>query len=103
MIDQNEEFDEYGFNPETLSINKITTKDVNLYPTPTYDFINLELNRDIIVKNIQIYDINGQLVKTIITDQSRLMTIDVNNFVIGSYIIKLQTAEQIIVKKFIKI
>jgi hypothetical protein len=68
-----------------------------VYPNPTTDFINIETNQS--DKIVQIFNVNGQLVKTFYQNVSN-QRIDITNLPAGTYFIKMasQVKKIIIVK-----
>lgn len=70
---------------------------ITIYPNPTFGQINIENNSDL--KSVSITDLNGKVLRTF---NSKFDTIDVSYLTEGIYFLRLQTAEGIISKKFIK-
>jgi hypothetical protein len=76
--------------------------EINLYPVPTQNEINLISNKKLL--NIEIVNSKGQLVMTIDRLNSRNHTkIDISSLTNGIYFIKIKTIEGLSVKKFHKI
>jgi hypothetical protein len=72
--------------------------DVNLYPNPTIENLNIEISRQ---ATIDILNIQGQLMRVIaITDNKT--TVDVSSLPRGVYIIEVKTDKGIEVKNFVK-
>ncbi len=81
-----------------LDINDISEIELVVYPNPFVNEIKLISDTEII--KIEIFDGNGKLILSKITN---LSTIKISDFAKGSYQIKIYTSENIIVKKLIKI
>lgn len=77
---------------------KEISKNINIYPNPVNNSIFIENNSNEIIYNIQIIDLNG-----IIKYSSEYNeVIDLEKLTTGTYILKLETSNNIIMKKIIK-
>lgn len=99
-------------NPK-ITNGKVTSSDVStsvwgqaksigllsIFPNPTSDFISVNSNE--ILDQLQVYDMNGRLVKTIIQKINNQYHIDVRSFVKGIYLLKANAGDQILVEKVI--
>lgn len=65
----------------TASIDKIHTKNINFYPNPASDYIELSTA----ISSLDIYDITGKLVKSVKNNQSK---IDISELDEGMYVVK---------------
>jgi Secretion system C-terminal sorting domain len=78
---------------------------VNVFPNPTKDNITIEsppaLPRGKQAAVIEISNIQGQLIKTLVTNSNKT-NIDVSSFPNGVYVIEVRTEKGISVEKFIK-
>ena len=86
------------FNNNTLSSSDFNQNNlqVSLYPNPANNVLNIEMTND--VKSIEIFNIQGQKVKS-----SNQMQINVYDLASGIYMIRIQDAENAIAtKKFVK-
>jgi len=88
------------FFDSQLSIDSFSKLHIKIYPNPTSGYINIEAV-DLIINQVQIYDINGKLVSEIKTISNP--KIDVTNLSSGIYFLRVETAEGIFSKKVIKI
>jgi Secretion system C-terminal sorting domain len=70
---------------------------IELYPNPVVDYLYLNFGNDKI-DNVFIYNLLGQLV----LESNTSNTIDVSNLKTGTYLIKIQSEDQIVTEKFIK-
>ncbi len=84
---------------DTLNIvNYNITKNIILYPNPTFDELFFEKPSDIIIQKIIIYNENGKKVlKTSETEQ-----IKTKKWAFGTYFVKIKTNKGTFYKKFIK-
>ncbi len=69
-----------------------------VFPNPTKDKITIFIPEK---STIEILNINGQIIKTIESDNKQT-TIDLNNLSSGVYIVKVKTDKEIVTKKIIK-
>lgn len=74
----------------------INHSEINIYPNPVTDFLNITSNTTI--DQIAVYDISGKNVNVSITDNK----VDVKNLPAGAYIISIETKDGKTTKKFIK-
>ncbi|BAO75255.1 T9SS type A sorting domain-containing protein [Winogradskyella sp. PG-2] len=80
----------------TLSLNELENSiELNIYPNPTKDILKIASNT--VITKVEIYNYLGQ--KLGMVDRSN---IDVTNFPVGQYILKIHTNETIQSKRFIK-
>ena len=77
------------------------SKYFSLYPNPTASILNLDLEKEIEVSTIAIYNTLGQLV-LVIPNAKQVNRIDVSSLTKGSYFIKLNTEKGSVTEKFIK-
>lgn len=75
----------------TLGLDEGTLDKMNIWPNPASDEINIPDG----IKNIQIFDISGVLVKEEESEQSH-STIDVSSLSAGVYVVRLEGVEGII-------
>jgi hypothetical protein len=85
-------------SPITTSLIENTSYGFEVFPNPTNDLLNVLLHEKAI---IEIYTINGQIIKTI-THDSGETSINIRDFVSGVYIVRAKTDKEIVTKKFIK-
>lgn len=84
--------------PELLATNEIAKNEINIYPNPVKDQINIS-TKDKIAKT-EIYSLTGQLIKSTKLENNKL---DVQNLKSGTYILKIIFENQKeITQKFIK-
>lgn len=81
------------------SINEVN---LNIFPNPTTDVLNIEM-KDGIIESVAIIDITGKLVKTFNTNtNSNATSVNVKDLASGNYVINIATTEGVSTKKFIK-
>lgn len=83
-------------NCSTLSIESFQNNQVQIYPNPTTDFINIKTN-DPITK-VELYSLQGQKVNASFSNN----TVDVQDIASGVYFLKIKTTKGELVKKIIK-
>lgn len=86
----------------TLGINDNVISEFQIYPNPTFDKLNIELNNR--AKTISIYSITGIEVMKIEKNQinDKLIQLDVSSLSKGMYFIKIKSENKTTTKKFIK-
>jgi hypothetical protein len=73
------------------------SRSINVYPNPTQDILNVV--SDLPIKQIDIYDINGKMVKQIINPEQSISLIELTK---GIYMLQIQTDKGIAIKKVTK-
>ena len=81
----------------TTNINDINEVLVNVYPNPTADILNIELDEN--VSAIQVYDVTGKKVKTFEPSNRQL---NIAEFSTGIYFLEIATTESKSIVKVIK-
>ena len=72
-----------------------TSEQINVYPIPTKDFVNVEIKDISDVKAYEVYDMTGKLLKVNPIDAGQQqIRIDVSAFAQGSYILAIRTEEK---------
>jgi hypothetical protein len=90
----------HWIDDETLSIeNKSTTVNVNFFPNPVSDILNIKTNSIHPIQSISIFDLLGKHIKSQTITTS---TIDVSDLNPGIYILRVNTSGTIYTTKFIK-
>ncbi|MXV38021.1 T9SS type A sorting domain-containing protein [Flavobacteriaceae bacterium Ap0902] len=80
----------------SLGVNDFASNvKLSIYPNPVEDFINIKVDGEI--ENIDIYSINGQLIKN-----ANAHKINVSDLPKGVYILKIKTTNEFFTKKIIK-
>jgi len=90
----------FGIEDTILSIDDNEISPFSVYPNPATDFITVNLSLEQIEK-VEIFDLNGRLIKTVNSDLSSSQNIDVSNLQSGLYFITVNTPDASITKKFI--
>jgi hypothetical protein len=85
----------------TISENSFS-EIVTIFPNPTDHILNIEIPENIEVKSVTIYDIDGKLIKKYRMHAYRFIQIDVSILKPRSYILKIETDNNIFNKLLIK-
>jgi hypothetical protein len=86
---------------DNLSISSnISTSHINLYPNPVSDILRVKISFGNI-NHINIYGINGKLYRKYNINHGSV-ELDLSSFESGVYVIKIQTASELFVRKIIK-
>jgi streptogramin lyase len=93
-------FKDIGLTPSTDVYSK-KMKEIELFPNPAHDFITLKLPHEFQGSTVEILNINGEAIKSfnIGNNQNQL---DVSHLPAGIYLVRIQSNENQIVKKFVK-
>lgn len=87
----------------TFNVNHPKVNPFKISPNPVVDFLTLE-NSDIFIKTIDVYDIRGRKQKEITINNSlKRETIDLTELKSGTYIIKINTADDNYMQKVVKL
>ena len=79
-----------------------SSDEIVLYPNPAVHDLNFEINQQLIIKTVQIYNILGQSVLDL-TRSTTVSKVDVSSLKPGNYFIKIETNTGNINGKFVKI
>ena len=86
----------------TTTISKETI-DINVYPNPTTDVLNVEVPSNIRVKNVKINSNSGQQFLVSFETNGNQIQVDVSDVAKGNYILSLETETGIFTKRFSKL
>jgi len=91
---------QYVYNSEDNSLTsaKLTEENIELYPTPASDELNISSDYNIL--EIEVFDALNRLIERKNTN-SKTMQIDVSQYKSGTYILRIKTEKGKIDKKFI--
>lgn len=83
----------------TLSVDndELALNNIKIYPNPVDDVLNIDLGDNILIKSVNIVDINGRAVLT-----STGSTINTSQLQSGFYIVRVDTEVGYVTRKFIK-
>jgi hypothetical protein len=86
------------YRAENVGIEFIeVSENISVYPNPTHNMLNVV--SDLQIKQIDIYDINGKVVKRIINPEQ---TVSVSDLSKGVYMLHIQTDKGVAIKKITK-
>ena len=90
-----------------VSVNILTdiNKNVSVYPNPTFNQLNVKINKEFEIQNIEIYNVTGQKMDAKSIEQSdNYIQIDISNLSEGLYFLKVYDKDKIMgTSKFFKI
>lgn len=89
-------------NLSTEEANKTLTDRIELSPNPAKNFMLLKLPQEVKNTELTIYDLSGKLVKTLEVLDFEAGIVDVQDLTPNQYILKIETNQGIVNKKFIK-
>ena len=80
-----------------VDIEEVDENGLAIFPNPVKDVLNI--NYDKAISQIDVYDVNGKLVKTFTTVGSSINVSDLSD---GVYMLNIQTEEGLVVRKIVK-
>jgi hypothetical protein len=80
--------------------NAIFNSSLRIYPNPVTDYLHIDNQSNIDIKQIEIISVDGQLVRTIA--DYKTTRINVSDLSKGIYYLRIQSEHKAIVKKFVK-
>lgn len=80
-----------------VAVENVDRSELAIFPNPVKDVLTINYDKEI--SQIDVYDVNGKLVKTFTTVGS---TINVSDLSSGVYMLNLQTEDGLVVKKIVK-
>lgn len=92
---------DYLDSPQLSTIQNSAITSISIYPNPTSDAFFVSNKSDQEISHIEVYSINGMLVKEI-RNIAETTVIDVSNLQTGIYFVKLTVGESVINYKLIK-
>ncbi len=79
------------FDPEfTTSIAPITTQTLTLYPNPASDEVFVKMPSEITHAEMRVFDAQGRMIRTLHADSNSEVSIPVDGFATGKYILQFQ-------------
>ncbi len=86
----------------TSKINDISENQISIFPNPTTGQFTIDLRGSATPRSVEITDITGKTIKQLSINNNKLTIINIENQPAGIYFIKIQTENNIIIKKIIK-
>ena len=90
-----------------VSVNILSdlNKNLNIYPNPAFNYLNVKINKGLEIQHIEIYSVTGQKVDTKSIDKTgESIKIDISNLNEGFYFLKVYDKNKIInTSKFFKL
>lgn len=86
----------------TVGLKEFLSLKFNLYPNPATNIVNITNNENIVVKQVEIYDITGKLINTQNFNNETEIQLNVETLTDETYLLHLHTNEGMAVKKLIK-
>jgi hypothetical protein len=85
----------------TLGSEDFALEKFNIYPIPSKNNKIFIQSRTEIIKNINLFNLTGQLVYSYINENSNSKVIELNNLSSGLYVLKVQSEQGVVSKKVI--
>lgn len=87
---------------ETVFINEFTTvPEIRLYPNPASQLITVQINQDLEISSIRLFDISGRLLRRINLVNSEEINLSIEGYNDGIYYIEIITDADRFLRKFI--
>ena len=81
---------------------KLSSRDVNVYPNPVTEVLNIQLNKDGAGSVVKLYNQSGVLVRTLLMNGTSGV-IPVRGLAAGLYYLHINTREVITIRKIVKL
>lgn len=78
----------------TTSLDELEALSVDIFPNPTVNFVNLELNKQIKLLGIEIIDIQGKLVENFQYKNTNIVQMDMRQFPAGTYSLQIKADKE---------
>jgi hypothetical protein len=102
LVFHNNKFPKCYYNQLYLSIDNISINNsIKTYPNPSSGYFNIEVEDGIEISDLKVFDINGKLIQTIVSDHSSKLSIDLTGKPKGVYFLQAETDKGMIYKKII--
>jgi len=88
--------------PSYLSVDEFFTSKFNVFPNPATDIVMITNNENIVVEQIEIYDINGKNIKSQNYSNQNEIQFNISDLALGTYMIHIKTNHGTAVKKVVK-
>ncbi len=89
-----------SFNTTGIAANTLSDTDVRVFPNPACNILSVEAGKAV-KGQISVYDLDGSLVLRSENGLTGKKDLDVSGLAAGMYVLKIETAEQHIQKKFV--
>lgn len=93
--------DSFSVN-RTMSTNEFFAHNFSVYPNPASSVLNFSAKTDVQIEIIQIFDLNGRVVKTSVLNGVSEVQVDVSELNSGVYFVDIISAEGKATSKFVK-
>jgi len=88
--------------PHLLSADNFLANKFNLYPNPATNVVTITNNDNMLVQQVEIYEITGKQLSTQTFNNEPEIQLNVENLTSGTYMVHIQTHEGTAVKKLVK-
>jgi len=95
--------DNIYFYKSNVGINNLEISNFNIYPNPATNDLTVITDNSSSLSNIEILNSIGQTIySSIIPKGQDRLNVDLTGYLTGTYFVKIQNAEAVVVKKFVK-
>ena len=85
---------------DCAGIDEVSNTDISIYPNPTFNFINI-ISNDELIEEVRLYDAAGRLVK-VSNESANEIIIDLSSYPTGLYNLEVRTVNDIVRSRVIK-
>lgn len=92
----------FGYGLAGVNSTSLIADNINVYPNPANDVVNINISGGVEVSRITITDIQGRQIQEIIPGAGQpSITVPVNNYASGIYFVNLFSGEEVVTKKIV--
>lgn len=81
---------------------KDRTDGVKIYPNPAKDFLSVKIPVDLNAQAYSVYDITGKILESGVIAKGSDFKLNLKDYSVGVYVLRINSEEEVIVQKFIK-
>lgn len=87
---------------QPVAVNNLNIADFAVYPNPTTNFVNIQLNRELSQISTTVLDMKGDIMLQQFFKHADKLQLDLTNLPIGTYMVKIVSGGETVVKKVVK-
>ncbi|WP_027383284.1 M4 family metallopeptidase [Epilithonimonas caeni] len=82
----------YVYNCSTLAVEDVQKQNgITVFPNPTSGFVSIQNKNNSILKNVEVYNVAGQLIQRFNVGNTKNASLDMSQLVNGTYILKVNS------------
>ena len=91
-----------ALNKVPLNITEFLNEKIQVFPNPVSNSVHITNSIDVIIEEINIYDVTGKLIKTEKTASTENMVLNIEDLANGAYFLHIKTNQGTAIKKIVK-